>query len=150
MWSRLFSGEARQLDPSDIAPFLNSGGKAKELVRAASTYDLGRQGPGDERHVSATAEKQQLRDLLLGDPLLKALLNGLRAMLAYGAKGAPLPSRARLCDLLRDACATMYGVGFVPWCGKAGLILPGRLSSLAECGPVAQSPSRGLAEMHRT
>jgi hypothetical protein len=169
-FSRDYDGTMRHL-----FAFLGSGSYVESLVKAAAPYDLARAPAGDARHVSASSSKQTLREMLLADPRLGALLGGLRELLGYptGAGAAadgrnttaggaahahhhqehaqgrsPLRPEA-LCEQLVALCATTR-VGFFQWCSY-GHVPRGRIPSLADCGEEAHAhPTRGGSGAART
>ena len=136
--------------------FLGSGAELTDaLVNASARFDLSRgSAPEDARHVSTSASKQPLRDMVLTDPQLGRVMAQLRELLGYrhlndhkgGASGGAGPtaisgagSRAtpeELCDQLQAICATTR-VGFMQWCSY-GRIYRGRVPSLPTCGEPAR------------
>ena len=129
---------------SRIFSFLDSGAATPSLLKEAAQYDLKRAQPGDEKHVSSSEDKAPLRAFILGDPLLRDLLDSLSSLLGYTP--GRLVSPNELCDQLRALCATT-NVKFLQWC-LSGRVALGQIASLPECGddsrPRSVSPAAGL------
>ena len=128
---------------SRIFSFLDSGAATPSLLKEAAQYDLKRAQPGDEKHVSSSEDKAPLRAFILGDPLLRDLLDSLSSLLGYTP--GRLVSPNELCDQLRALCATT-NVKFLQWC-LSGRVALGQIASLPECGdsrPRSVPPAAGL------
>ena len=113
-----------------IFSFLDSGAAIPSLLKEAAQYDLKRAQPGDEKHVSASDDKAPLRAFILGDALLRGLLDSLSSLLGYTPGRLVAPNE--LCDQLRALCATT-NVKFLQWC-LSGRVALGQIASLPECG----------------
>lgn len=129
-----------------IFSFLDSGAALLSLLKEAAQYDLKRAQPSDQpsldKHVSAIDEKAPLRVHVLGDALLKGIIDSVSSLLGYSQ--GHLASPAELCSQLRALCATT-NVRFLTWC-VSGQVLPGHIPSLPECGEMTnRAPPRPLA-----
>lgn len=124
---------------SRIFSFLDSGAAIPSLLKEAAQYDLKRAQPGDEKHVSASEDKAPLRAFILGDALLRDLLDSLSTLLGYTPGRLVGPNE--LCDQLRSLCATT-NVKFLQWC-LSGRVALGQIASLPECGDDSR-PARSV------
>ena len=123
----------------------------------ANAHALARHPAPDPRHVSASLDKERLRQIVMRDPLMSQLIAGLRGILGYGAGSiaAREPLRSGLCAqpcggfsppplwLCWRLVVRMLPVHcglFVPSHSAAALMLLMRVVKSFVC----QSPSNGL------
>lgn len=127
-----------------IFSFLDSGAALPSLLKEAAQYDLKRAQPGDDKHVSASDEKAPLRAHVLGDALLRDVIESVSTLLGYAS--GPLASANQLCDQLRALCATT-NVRFLQWC-VSGQVPHGHIAALPECGEkTPKAPNLGPVAM---
>ena len=127
-----------------IFSFLDSGAALPSLLKEAAQYDLKRAQPGDDKHVSASDEKAPLRAHVLGDALLRDVIESVSTLLGYAS--GPLASPNQLCDQLRALCATT-NVRFLQWC-VSGQVPHGHIAALPECGEqTPKAPNLGPVAM---